>query len=148
VVVTRIRGNLADLPVAERERRHIERVRMGSSDLVRPVQRVVTDHGRRLGLRLPRGTVLRDGDILALTSSELIIVAQEATEVLVIAPTSMRQMGEVAHLLGHRHLPAEFSEGDGSVTIVVPDDQTIVAWLEAHQVPYDRQERARPEESA
>lgn len=138
--MTRIRGNLADLPEAAPERRHIERVHLGSADLTRPVQRVVTDHGRTLGLRLPRGTVLRDGDILALTSSDLIVVAQDSTDVIVISPTTMQQMGEVAHTLGNRHLPAQFAAAEGAgATMVVPDDHTVVAWLEEHDVPYERQ---------
>jgi len=42
---------------------HIERVYMPSDDLVKRIQRVVTDHGREIGIRLKEAKELVDGDV-------------------------------------------------------------------------------------
>lgn len=150
MVVTEIVGNIADLTSAQLATRHVERIRLAAADLARPVQRVVGDHGTEIGLRLPRGSVLRDGDILLADGHRLVVVAQQATTVLVAAPVDMRQMGITAHALGNRHLPAQFEDTeDGAVgagaVMIVPDDHTVVAYLTSAGVPFRREDRVLPE---
>ena len=82
-----------------------------SAQLVKRVQRVTTDHGKELGIRLPSGSGdLRDGDILHVADTNMIVVSVLPTDVLVIAPRSIHEMGVVAHSLGNRHLQAQFFE--------------------------------------
>lgn len=141
MVVTQIVGNIADLTGPQLAAHHVERVRLAAADLARPVQRVVGDHGTEIGLRLARGTVLHDGDILLADGHDLVVVAQEATTVLVVLPVDMHQMGVTAHALGNRHLPAQFEAvGDGAA-MIVPDDHTVVAYLNSAGVPFRREER-------
>ena len=110
-----------------------------------------TDHGRTLGLRLrsPQGREgdLADGDILFRDESGLVAVSVEATDVLVIAPRSVTEMGVTAHALGNRHLQAQFfdasSEYDAEV-MVVQFDHTVTDYLDSQQVPYRRQARVLP----
>ena len=151
MIVEQVIGNMADLPREELEGLHVEKVVLPSADLVKRFQRVTTDHGRTLGLRLrsPQGRDgdLADGDILFRDGSGLVAVSVEATDVLVIAPRSVTEMGVTAHALGNRHLQAQFfdasSEYDAEV-MVVQFDHTVADYLDSQQVPYQRQDRVLP----
>ena len=80
-----------------------------SALLVKRIQRVTTDHGKELGIRLPTGSGdLRDGDILAVADDNIIVISVLPTDVLVIGPRTIHEMGVVAHSLGNRHLQAQF----------------------------------------
>lgn len=151
MIVEQVIGNVADLPRAELENLHVERVVLPSADLVKRIQRVTTDHGRTLGLRLqaPHGRDgdLRDGDILLRDESGVVAVSVEATDVLVIAPRSVTEMGVTAHALGNRHLQAQFFDASsqyGAEVMVVQFDHTVADYLDAQQVPYQRQDRVLP----
>ena len=151
MIVKNILGNLADVPATQRENLHVEKVVLPSADLVKRIQRVTTDHGRVLGLRLdappgPEGD-LRDGDILVRDDKGVVVVSVEATDVLVIAPRSILEMGVTAHGLGNRHLQAQFFDAGseyGAEVMVVQYDHTVVQYLRAHGVPHERQERVLP----
>ncbi|WP_019203529.1 urease accessory protein UreE [Tsukamurella sp. 1534] len=151
MIIDSVAGNLADLTDDETAGLHIERVPLAGADLVKRIQRVRTDHDREIGLRLaapagPDGD-LRDGDILHRDDKNLIVVAVEATDVLVIAPRGITEMGRVAHGLGNRHLQAQFfdagSEYEAEV-MVVQYDHTVADYLDHHGVPYTRQDRVMP----
>ncbi|OMH32275.1 urease accessory protein UreE [Tersicoccus sp. Bi-70] len=151
MIVEEIAGNLAELTDEERARVHVERVMLPSADLVKRIQRVTTDHGRELGLRLKaapgRDGDLKDGDILLREDAGLVAVAVLPTDVLVIAPTSVLQMGVTAHSLGNRHLQSQFFDADsayGADVMVVQYDHTVQDWLEHHGVPFERQQRVMP----
>ncbi|OYO20111.1 Urease accessory protein UreE [Enemella evansiae] len=140
MLVEEITATLAELELADR---HLERVRLPATDRTRAVQRVVTDHGTVLGLRLPRGTVLSDGDVLHADDTRVIVISSEASPVIVIRPRTMLDMGQVAHTLGNRHLPAQFETRgpEGLAEMIVPDDHTVVQHLAAHGIPHERTER-------
>lgn len=151
MIVDRVLGNLADLSPSERQGLHVEKVVLPSSDLVKRIQRVTTDHGRTLGLRLdsPRGAAgdLQDGDILLRDERGVVVVSVEATDVLVIAPRTITEMGMTAHGLGNRHLQAQFFDASseyGAEVMVVQLDHTVTQYLDEHGVPYERQERVMP----
>ena len=76
----------------------------------------------------------------------------EPTDVLVIAPATVREMGVVAHNLGNRHLPAQFFgpeepfpalEGHDGV-MVIQYDPTAEHYLEHLGVRHARMERSMP----
>lgn len=92
MIVTEILGNLYDDGAAlAYDGLHRERVVLPSADLAKRIQRVQTDHGTELGIRLPVAAPdLRDGDILAADARSLIVVSVQATDVLVIAPRNNR----------------------------------------------------------
>jgi urease accessory protein len=139
MIVTEILGNLYDdsagLAYAGF---HRERVVLPSADLAKRIQRVRTDHGTELGIRLPAGAPdLRDGDILAAEEKSLIVVSVEATDVLVIAPRTIGEALFTAHSLGNRHLQAQFFED----VMVCQFDHTVRDFLDRHGVPYSREDR-------
>jgi urease accessory protein len=148
VVVEKIVGNLADLPREERDGLHVEKVVLAGADLVKRIQRVTTDHGREIGLRLAaapgRDGDLRDGDILLRDATGVVAVAVLPSDVLVIAPRTIAEMGITAHGLGNRHVQAQFFDADseyGAEVMVVQYDHTVQDYLDRHKVPYERQDR-------
>jgi urease accessory protein len=148
VIVEKIVGNLALLPRQERESLHVEKVVLPSADLVKRIQRVRTDHGREIGLRLAaapgREGDLKDGDILLRDATGVVAVVVLPSDVLVIAPRTIVEMGVTAHSLGNRHLQAQFFDADseyGAEVMVVQYDHTVQDYLDHHQVPYERQDR-------
>jgi len=56
--------------------RKIERITMDSADLAKHRQRVKTDAGREVGISLPHGSHLHDGDVLHLDDGLAIVVVQ------------------------------------------------------------------------
>ncbi|GAA1411768.1 urease accessory protein UreE [Glutamicibacter uratoxydans] len=147
MIIEELVGNLHEMPEEAYAGRHHEKVVLPSSALVKRIQRLTSDHDRELGLRLAPGPDLRDGDILYLSDTELITVAVLPTDVLVIAPRSIYEMGTVAHALGNRHLQAQFFDADSEYqaeVMVVQYDHTVEDFLIHHQAPYNRQERVMP----
>lgn len=134
MIIEKIAGHLEQTDV---NGRHIERVHLHSDDLVKRIQRVTTDHGRELGIRLQEPRDLQHGDILHMDERNVIVVSVIADELLVIRPTSLAQMGEIAHNLGNRHLPAQF-EGE---EMLVQYDYLVEELLRQSGVPCVREKR-------
>ena len=151
MIIEKVLGNLHELPetdLAAYAGLHREKVVLPSAQLVKRIQRATTDHGKEIGIRLPPGSGdLRDGDILHVADSNMIVVSVLPTDVLVIAPRSVYEMGVVAHSLGNRHLQAQFfdssSEYEAEV-MVCAYDHTVEDYLAHAAVPYTRQERVMP----
>ena len=74
MIVTEILGNIHEESGRELVvGRHVEKVVLPSTELVKRIQRLSTDHDREIGLRLPAGAPdLKDGDVVAV---------EDATEV-------------------------------------------------------------------
>jgi urease accessory protein len=150
VIIEKVLGNLHELPPDSGQYAglHREKVILPSAELVKRIQRVTTDHGKEIGIRLPAGSAdLRDGDILHVASTNMIVVSVLPTDVLVIAPRSIHEMGIVAHSLGNRHLQAQFFDAEseyGADVMVCAYDHTVEDYLKHVGVPYDRQERVMP----
>lgn len=134
MIIEKIVGNIEQVDV---NGRHIERVYLHSDDLVKRIQRVTTDHGKEIGIRLQAHKELLDGDILHMDDRNIIMVQVLEDELLVIQPTSMKQMGEIAHNLGNRHLPAQF-DGD---EMLVQYDYLVEEVLQQLEIPYTREKR-------
>ena len=134
MIITEIVGNVDDISSAGR---HIERVYLSSDDLVKRIQRVTTDHGKEVGIRLVEPKNLIDGDILYMDERNMIVVSVTSDDLLVLRPSSIKQMGEIAHQLGNRHLPAQFEEGE----MLVQYDYLVEELLLQLEIPYTREQR-------
>lgn len=151
MIIESIEGNIHDLTPEQREGLHVESVFLPLADLTKRIQRVLTDHGNEFGIRLAPGAQdLRDGDILHRDERGVVVVRLEPTDVLVIAPDTIEQMGVVAHNLGNRHLPAQFFgpgepfeglEGHDGV-MVIQYDHTAEDYLRHLGVRHTRMERS------
>lgn len=146
MLVTEIQGNIHESPLPEGI--HVETVTVPSDQLVKRIQRVRSDHDTEVGIRLPSGAPdLRDGDILSIADGNAVILRVEPSDVIVIKARSIREMAVVAHSLGNRHLQAQFFGSDseyGAEVMVVQDDHTVIQYLDAVGVPYERQKRVMP----
>lgn len=134
MIIEKVIGNVTTI---EENIPHIERVFMESDALLKRVQRVTTDHGNELGIRLKENKSLEDGDVLYMDENNMIIVTVTPDDVLTIMPTSIQQMGEIAHQLGNRHLPAQF---EGKL-MLVQYDYLVEELLQKLEVPYKREKR-------
>lgn len=147
MILTNVIANKHELDPSELAGLHEEKIVLPSAELVKRIQRVTTDHGREVGIRLEVAADLRDGDILYRNEKEMITIAVLPTDVLVIAPNSIREMGTVAHNLGNRHMQAQFFGADSDYAaevMVVQYDHTIEDYLKHVGVPYNRAERVMP----
>ncbi len=135
MLIEQIVGNVATL---EKKAPHIEKVYLESDHLLKRVQRVVTDHGKELGIRLKESRELVDGDVLYMDEKNMIVIQVVADDLLIIQPTSIKQMGEIAHQLGNRHLPAQFEENE----MLVQYDYLVEEVLNELSIPYKREKRA------
>lgn len=134
MIIEKIIGNVENMGL---NGRHIERVYVSSDDLVKRIQRVTTDHGKEIGIRLKDPKDLKDGDILFMDQHNAIIVSVTDDDLLVIRPVSIKQMGEISHQLGNRHLPAQFEED----VMLVQYDYLVEELLVQLKIPYTRENR-------
>ncbi|TCN22383.1 urease accessory protein UreE [Mesobacillus foraminis] len=134
MIIESVIGNVATL---EKRALHVERVYLKSDDLVKRIQRVVTDHGKELGIRLRENKDLIDGDILYIDEKNMIVISVKDDDLLTIMPTSIQQMGEIAHQLGNRHLPAQFEGNE----MLVQYDYLVEELLRQLGIPFKREKR-------
>jgi len=82
---------------------------LGFEDRRRSRQLARLDDGREVGLHLPRGTVLRDGDrLLGDHDASPVVVVRAAPETLSVARTAdAHLLARAAYHLGNRHVPLQ-----------------------------------------
>ncbi|MCU5745406.1 urease accessory protein UreE [Staphylococcus sp. SQ8-PEA] len=136
MIIEEIQGNIANLS-AEEKNKHIEKVYLENSDLVKRIQRVTTDHGNEIGIRLKNPIDLEYGDILYQDADNMIVVDVNAEDLLVIKPRSLKEMGDIAHQLGNRHMPAQFTETE----VLVQYDYLVEDLLIELDIPYSHEDR-------
>ena len=117
--------------------RHIEKVYLESAYLVKRIQRVTTDHGNELGIRLREARELVAGDVLFMDDKNLIVVDVVSDDLIIITPRSIEEMGNIAHQLGNRHLPAQFEGNE----MLVQYDYLVEELLQGLGIPYRRENR-------
>lgn len=135
MIIEQIVTSLEDVHPETRLSRHLEKVYLQSDDLLKRVQRVVTDHGRELGISLLQTANLSHGDVLFMDDHNLIVVEVVPEDVLIIRPRSIGEMGDIAHKLGNRHLPAQFEED----RMLVQYDYLVEDLLKHSGIPYTQE---------
>lgn len=136
MIIEEIKGNIANLPQDEKNK-HVEKVYLENSDLVKRIQRVTTDHGNEIGIRLKQPIDLQYGDILYQDDTNMIIIDVNSEDLLVIKPRTLQEMGDIAHQLGNRHLPAQFTETE----MLVQYDYLVESLLKDLGIPYSHEDR-------
>ncbi|SHG47456.1 urease accessory protein [Salegentibacter echinorum] len=137
MIIEKIVGNLIDMDASEIEKRHIEKVRIDSDDLVKRIQRLTTDHDREIGVRLKDPKDLLDGDILFMDDKNMIVIDVLSDDVIAIQPKDIHQMGVIAHQLGNRHLPAKFEGNE----MLVQYDYLVEDLLKKQDISFKRKNR-------
>jgi urease accessory protein len=74
-------------------------------------QRACLEGGEHIALMLPRGTVLRDGDVLRCEGGRLVQVRAAAECVSRIVSRNPIHLTRAAYHLGNRHVPTELGPG-------------------------------------
>lgn len=137
LIVEEVVTNIENMEKAEIEKRHIEKVYLESAHLVKRIQRVKTDHGKEIGIRLKSPRDLVAGDVLYMDDKNMIVIDVVSDDLLIICPRSLNEMGTIAHQLGNRHLPAQFEENE----MLVQYDYLVEELLQELQIPYRREDR-------
>jgi urease accessory protein len=115
----------------------MEKIYLESDALRKRILRVKTDHGNEIGIRLKENKDLMDGDILYMDENNMIVIHTIDDDILTILPTTLGQMGDIAHQLGNRHLPAQF-DGD---EMLVQYDYLVEELLMELDIPFRREKR-------
>ncbi|WP_297436079.1 urease accessory protein UreE [uncultured Clostridium sp.] len=114
---------------------HVEKIHLRSDELLKRINRVTSDHGKEYGISVSKETILKDGDILYKDDKNMVVVSVKSDDVLIIKPTSITEMGKIAHNLGNRHLPAQFKEG----LMILEYDNLVEDLLKEESIPYARE---------
>jgi urease accessory protein len=89
--------------------------------------RFETEEGETVFLRLPRGTVLRDGDLLRSDHGEFLILVKAKSEpILSVTAATPLELLRAAYHLGNRHVPLEI----GTTYLRLSPDPVLQAMLE------------------
>lgn len=73
-------------------------------------QRLELDNGKIIHLRLPRGTVLREGDILKGENPDIFVEIKAKPEsVITVTANNHLDLLKAAYHLGNRHIPLEIN---------------------------------------
>lgn len=94
----------------------LRKLRLRYAERCKSRLRVWLDDGTEAGLFLPRGTVLRGGDILRATDGTLVVVASEVEDLYEVR--ARRESADpafdllrAAYHLGNRHVPVQLAPG-------------------------------------
>lgn len=131
MILDKILGNIKDM---EDIHCHVERIYLESDELLKRVLRVTSDHGHEYGISLPKGSEMRDGDILFNDGHNMVVISVKEDDVIVITPRDINEMGEVAHNLGNKHLPVQIEDG----MIIIQYDYLVEKFLQDLQVNFER----------
>ncbi|MCP2732339.1 urease accessory protein UreE, partial [Limnofasciculus baicalensis] len=81
-----------------------------ASERTRTRHRFDTPDGESLYLRLPRGTILQDGDLLRSQIGDVVIrIAAKPEDVLTVTTQKPLDLLRAAYHLGNRHVPLEIT---------------------------------------
>jgi len=94
-----------------------------------------TDGGVEFGTSLPRGTVLRAGDLVVLDAERLVVSIVERPEpVFIVEPRTPSEWGLFAYHIGNRHQPLMITDR----ALVCPEVPGVEQLLQQHRMPYAR----------
>jgi len=82
--------------------------------------------GEEVGVMLPRGEILRGGDLVTASDGRIIEVVAQPESVLHVEGTTPAALAKIAYHLGNRHVPVEV--GDGYLRL--GDDHVLERMLE------------------
>lgn len=112
---------------------HIETAMVKSDDLMKSILRVTTDHSNDYGIRLSDSSqVLENGSAFKLSDGELLVLSVIPDEMIVVKPSGIDEMGELAHMLGNLHKPVQIADG----TISLLFDKVVAETLKARNIPF------------
>lgn len=133
MILNKILGNIND--GTKITGMHIEKLYLKSDELLKRINRVTSDHGHEYGISIEKNEVLKDGDIMFNDGKNVIVISVKSDDVIIIKPTTITEMGRIAHNLGNRHLPAQFRDG----MMVLEYDKLVEDLLKVESIEYSRE---------
>ena len=127
-----------DIPVGSRHALPILTLSLTAEERTRSRHRFETPEGKALFLRLPRGTVLQDGDLLQSETGDAIAIAAKPEPVLSVTAKNPLDLLRAAYHLGNRHIPLEIA----STYLRLSPDPVLKGMLE--QLGVEVQEEVLP----
>ncbi|MCV3754204.1 urease accessory protein UreE [Ureaplasma zalophigenitalium] len=114
----------------------IENIYLTNDDALKRVIIAKSELNNEYGIKLEEGKKLVDGDILLMDeeAKKMIVVRLEEADVLEISPATVGQMAFLAHNIGNRHTPAQFTE----TSMIIPYDYLIEEFLQTSNAKYER----------
>jgi urease accessory protein len=121
-------------PPVDLGNRRIERLVLTSAEMAKHRQRGVTDAGREVGIALPHGSTLRDGDVLHLDEMLAIVIQQAEEELLRLLPRTPSEFALAGYQVGNLHRAAMIDAR--AVTVLY--DKAVEALAERWQIPFEK----------
>ena len=113
-------------------------ITLGWEDRFRARARRRTDAGAEFATTLPRGTVLRAGDVLVVDDLRLVVGVVEREEpVFVVRPKSAAEWGLYGYQIGNTHQPMMI-DGDAIVCADLPGMEQVLA---QYGIPFEPENR-------
>ena len=109
-VVTEPLGSISEIDCTD-----TDFVVLTAEERARGHMRVRSAAGREIRVSLDRGIDMEDGDVLAMDGETAIIVRAQDEDILLVAPSTERDWGTAAYVMGNLHRPVRFSD-DGMRT--------------------------------
>ncbi len=78
---------------------------------IRSRVKVTLDDGREAGLFLPRGSVLRDGDLVGSADGAIVRVRAAPETVTTVSSADLHLLARACYHLGNRHVPLQIERG-------------------------------------
>ncbi|GAF38352.1 hypothetical protein FC83_GL001710 [Agrilactobacillus composti DSM 18527 = JCM 14202] len=119
----------------------VDKVFVANEDLAKRLHHLTSEGAQAVAVHLPDGQHLHVGDVLYQDADKAIVVDVLPEDVLIIKPGSIQAMGKIAHALGNRHLPAQFS-GD---TMIVQYDYLVEKLLQDQQINFEHKALKLPQ---
>jgi len=126
---------LGNLNVIEAGSRMIDRVRLTHDEIMKPHQKVTSEGGKVIGISLPEGERLHNGDILYMDDAEIVAIELKEEEVFEIRPKNNIEWARAAFNIGNMHQKAYLY----SDCIRVPYDYVLERMIESLGVEYSRE---------
>lgn len=135
VLVKEIIGNKATLAL---DGLAVDRLEMEWFETTRKVQRLTTNGGMELAIKLLReGQRLRQDDVVYIDEEKAVLVHVKPCESIVLTPSSMLEMGTVCYEIGNKHLPLFIQDNE----VLMPFENPMFRWLEASGYAPQKQNR-------
>ena len=126
MIINEIVGNKHDIPLDELE---IDYLELEWFETSKRIQSKVTNSGTKIAIKfLKEGQRLSQDDILFMDNKKAIVINIKECEAIVIAPTSLLEMGTVCYEIGNKHVPI-FIQND---QVLIPFEEPLFRWLTAN----------------
>lgn len=123
MIVEKIIGNLKDVDV---KGRRLDTVDVEWYEVNKKILKKDSAAGKEIGIRFSEQKKINDGDILYLDDNEIIAVNIPESEVILIEPKSMVDMGTMCYEIGNQHVPLFLAEN----SIMVPYEKPLMELLD------------------